>query len=266
MAPSTSTSPSTTPKRTRSSASSGVGASLKQGKLAFSSLKRSESTPSISSGKAKGKKNVAHQPQLALTAQPNTETADSSSDSSDDEVEERVVIRRRSLRVPAATLMKDAKPEGEAVPRKTLNVNDRRWNAIYGQAKKKMGNVAAVHAKVNEITKIDDILRVFDMSYEYGPCVGVTRLERWSAPRRWDSTHHLRYVKFSSRRKGFRTTESPNVPLMAKCSLSTYHVPSTMFCRFRPAVYLFSILSFRTSAMRHSSLQTDTCATLRDPS
>ncbi|PVG00756.1 hypothetical protein CPB86DRAFT_824121 [Serendipita vermifera] len=28
-------------------------------------------------------------------------------------------------------------------------------------------------------TKFQKILRVFDLSYEYGPCVGVTRLERW---------------------------------------------------------------------------------------
>ena len=27
--------------------------------------------------------------------------------------------------------------------------------------------------------KSREILRVFDLSYEFGPCVGVTRLERW---------------------------------------------------------------------------------------
>ncbi|KAF8342627.1 DNA polymerase delta, subunit 4-domain-containing protein [Cantharellus anzutake] len=27
--------------------------------------------------------------------------------------------------------------------------------------------------------RVHEILRMFDLSYEYGPCVGVTRLERW---------------------------------------------------------------------------------------
>jgi DNA polymerase delta subunit 4 len=28
-------------------------------------------------------------------------------------------------------------------------------------------------------SKFITILRTFDLSYEYGPCVGVSRLERW---------------------------------------------------------------------------------------
>jgi len=67
----------------------------------------------------------------------------------------------------------------EVTERKTLNLNDKRWNKAYGEAKAKMGGVPAIHHKVNNVTKVDDILRVFDMTYEYGPCVGVTRLERW---------------------------------------------------------------------------------------
>lgn len=34
-----------------------------------------------------------------------------------------------------------------------------------------------VHTKAE--TEIDKALRRFDLSYEYGPCVGFTRLERW---------------------------------------------------------------------------------------
>lgn len=26
---------------------------------------------------------------------------------------------------------------------------------------------------------MNEILRIFDLSYEYGPCLGVSRLERW---------------------------------------------------------------------------------------
>jgi hypothetical protein len=37
--------------------------------------------------------------------------------------------------------------------------------------------VPTVHTKGQTI--VNEILRIFDLSYEYGPCVGVTRLARW---------------------------------------------------------------------------------------
>jgi DNA polymerase delta subunit 4 len=30
-----------------------------------------------------------------------------------------------------------------------------------------------------------DILRVFDLTSEYGPCVGISRLARWERAREW---------------------------------------------------------------------------------
>ncbi len=30
-----------------------------------------------------------------------------------------------------------------------------------------------------------DILRIFDMTSRYGPCVGVTRLQRWERAKKW---------------------------------------------------------------------------------
>jgi DNA polymerase delta subunit 4 len=32
---------------------------------------------------------------------------------------------------------------------------------------------------VEEQSKVHQILRTFDLSYEYGPCIGVSRLTRW---------------------------------------------------------------------------------------
>lgn len=61
--------------------------------------------------------------------------------------------------------------------RPRLNPKDRRWAKIRKATKAKMGNAAPVHAEnENEISKI---LRIFDLSDEYGPCIGVSRLERW---------------------------------------------------------------------------------------
>ncbi|KAI6023945.1 hypothetical protein BKA83DRAFT_679686 [Pisolithus microcarpus] len=43
--------------------------------------------------------------------------------------------------------------------------------------REKMGYAHPIHG--NGGNKIIQMLRFFDMTYEYGPCVGMTRLERW---------------------------------------------------------------------------------------
>ncbi|GBE86735.1 predicted protein [Sparassis crispa] len=60
-----------------------------------------------------------------------------------------------------------------------LDLKDRagRWRKHYGVVREKMGHLEPVHAEGQ--TMIDHTLRVFDLSYEYGPCIGVTRLQRW---------------------------------------------------------------------------------------
>lgn len=58
-----------------------------------------------------------------------------------------------------------------------LNVKDRAYNSIVNEAKKKMDYAHPIHGK--DLNRIDDVLRVFDMDYEYGPCVGLSRLQRW---------------------------------------------------------------------------------------
>jgi len=58
-----------------------------------------------------------------------------------------------------------------------LNVKDRRWRKHFGVVREKMGHLEPIHAEGKN--NVDHILRVFDLSYEYGPCIGVTRLERW---------------------------------------------------------------------------------------
>ncbi|GLB41637.1 putative DNA polymerase delta, subunit 4 [Lyophyllum shimeji] len=58
-----------------------------------------------------------------------------------------------------------------------LNENDPKWRKQHAAAREKMGHMHPIHA--NGQTKIHEILRVFDLSYEYGPFVGISRLERW---------------------------------------------------------------------------------------
>ncbi|KAF7332423.1 hypothetical protein MKEN_00124200 [Mycena kentingensis (nom. inval.)] len=58
-----------------------------------------------------------------------------------------------------------------------LNHKDARWKKYAKDVKAKRGGTKLIHAEEQDM--FHDILRVFDMSYEYGPCVGVSRLERW---------------------------------------------------------------------------------------
>jgi len=58
-----------------------------------------------------------------------------------------------------------------------LNPKDSKWRKHHNEVKEKMGHLPAIHGEKQN--KIHDILRVFDNSYEYGPCVGVSRRERW---------------------------------------------------------------------------------------
>ncbi|KAG2754972.1 hypothetical protein P692DRAFT_20796403 [Suillus brevipes Sb2] len=61
--------------------------------------------------------------------------------------------------------------------RPTLDDTGKTYRKHYGQVQEKLGHLEPIHAEGQN--KIHQILRVFDMSYEYGPCVGMSRLERW---------------------------------------------------------------------------------------
>ncbi|KAJ4469565.1 DNA polymerase delta, subunit 4-domain-containing protein [Lentinula aciculospora] len=64
-----------------------------------------------------------------------------------------------------------------AKERPELKIYDPRWRKLAAQARATNGNLQLIHAE-NE-NKIHDILRVFDLSYKYGPCYGISRLDRW---------------------------------------------------------------------------------------
>ncbi|EDR14510.1 uncharacterized protein LACBIDRAFT_305169 [Laccaria bicolor S238N-H82] len=65
----------------------------------------------------------------------------------------------------------------EEASRPELNPKDRKYNKHYTLVRDKMGHMLPIHGEGQ--TKIHEILRVFDLSDQYGPCVGVTRIERW---------------------------------------------------------------------------------------
>ncbi|UZJ54079.1 hypothetical protein CBS101457_003399 [Exobasidium rhododendri] len=68
-----------------------------------------------------------------------------------------------------------AKTEGK----EDLNPDDSRYNALWDDVKRKMGmpKNAPIHSE--HMNRIEHILRVFDLDPAYGPCLGMSRLERW---------------------------------------------------------------------------------------
>ncbi|KAF9466161.1 DNA polymerase delta, subunit 4-domain-containing protein [Collybia nuda] len=64
-------------------------------------------------------------------------------------------------------------------PQERLELNEKnpRWMDHYAVIREKMNYKQPIHGESQN--KIHEILRVFDLTYEYGPCVGVSRLERW---------------------------------------------------------------------------------------
>ncbi|EEB89626.1 hypothetical protein MPER_12255 [Moniliophthora perniciosa FA553] len=138
---------------------------MKQTRLSFTSMKRTDS---------KGKLGTS-------TRSPETIVI-KDSPSSDSEVEQDVRQKRKNRKSVPETKEKgleDIKPTvlDEEPPRPELKVKDSRWNGVSAAARAKMNNLSPIHAEGKN--RIHHILNVFDMSYEYGPCIGLTRLERW---------------------------------------------------------------------------------------
>ncbi|KAL1940883.1 hypothetical protein VTO73DRAFT_7924 [Trametes versicolor] len=170
----------------------------KQAKLSFAS-KRNSSTASAAAGKQQ-KADTVRKPSLARAAgsrsvSTTTPTepisisisiSDSDSDVSFDDdyvVPETKKRRVNPPRGPAAKRARKAQEEDvveEVEPEKAktkLDLEDKRWRKQYGVVREKMGHLEPVHAQGQ--TMVHHILRVFDLSYEYGPCIGVSRLYRW---------------------------------------------------------------------------------------
>ncbi|KAH0583035.1 DNA polymerase delta subunit 4 [Termitomyces sp. J132] len=76
---------------------------------------------------------------------------------------------------PSAVLRRKDSAENQGAPE--LNENDPKYKSHYATVRKAMDYMPSIHCDGQG--KIHEILRCFDMSYEFGPCVGISRLERW---------------------------------------------------------------------------------------
>ncbi|KAI9273110.1 hypothetical protein BDA99DRAFT_500065 [Phascolomyces articulosus] len=64
---------------------------------------------------------------------------------------------------------------------KPMDVSDNEDN-VTSPGKPKQGLIHEIKAGIHQedLSQTDILLRKFDLDYQYGPCVGLTREERWS--------------------------------------------------------------------------------------
>ncbi|SPO21119.1 related to DNA polymerase delta subunit 4 [Ustilago trichophora] len=84
-----------------------------------------------------------------------------------------------TLRKPSPTTPAAAKENESDSTRESLDVDDPRWDGVWRKAKKTMNVPPSKSVHIDHENRIQQILRVFDLDPNYGPCMGMSRLERW---------------------------------------------------------------------------------------
>ncbi|KAI7853971.1 DNA polymerase delta, subunit 4-domain-containing protein [Circinella umbellata] len=65
---------------------------------------------------------------------------------------------------------------------KSLDVNEDEHDNVKKARKSKRSMIYDIRAGIHQehLSQVDILLRKFDLDYQFGPCVGLTRLERWN--------------------------------------------------------------------------------------
>ncbi|KAG8221074.1 DNA polymerase delta, subunit 4-domain-containing protein [Butyriboletus roseoflavus] len=175
---------------------------LKQGTLSFTSAKRTtgNSTPNAKPQQKipvteKGRKKQTETPLETLNEAKTIEVPEVSDEEGTTAVEVTVPANLR-MRASTGTKVRPSsritpqeplqplqsekqKPSPEEIGREHLDIQDKagRYRKYYHEVRSKMGHIEPIHSEGQN--RIHQMLRLFDMSYEFGPCIGMTRLERW---------------------------------------------------------------------------------------
>ncbi|KAJ7901630.1 DNA polymerase delta, subunit 4-domain-containing protein [Mycena leptocephala] len=166
----------------KSSSKSVSSPSLKQVTLSFSASKRTGSNNSTRKV-ANRAPSRSQQPVAVHSDSDEIDVDDVELSSDDDEIE--VIDSEERSEKPQVTISKQptivkvTRPREKAASNDLLELDEKdpRWRSHIAAVRAKRGYLQLIHAEDQD--KFHDILRVFDLSYEYGPCIGVTRLERW---------------------------------------------------------------------------------------
>ena len=166
---------------TRASRSKSSASSLKQAKLSFATSKRTAAAKAAQKPKTLQSKS----PSIVQIKPESNEEQERVQSSEEETVEVKVEEGQVAAPIKPSTQEKSDATKNEAPeekvepapPKEELDENSPKWKKLHAATRQKMGHLNPIHAEGQN--KIHEILRVFDMSFEYGPCAGVTRLERW---------------------------------------------------------------------------------------
>ncbi|KAI9464674.1 DNA polymerase delta, subunit 4-domain-containing protein [Boletus coccyginus] len=164
---------------------------LKQGTLSFASAKRTNSVPNGKSQKKptvteKAKNERVEIPVEARNDAQFSKVVEISSDEEEVAASEIIVpVKRSRPSTKTRSSVQQEPPQPSQKPSlgkteiKRLDVDDKagRYRKYHNEVRSKMGHMPPIHSEGQN--RIHQMLRFFDMSYEFGPCIGMTRLERW---------------------------------------------------------------------------------------
>ncbi|GAC93361.1 DNA polymerase delta subunit 4 [Pseudozyma hubeiensis SY62] len=80
---------------------------------------------------------------------------------------------------PSSTTKATPQQDAEDAKRPDLDVDDPRWDGVWRKTKKIMNVPPSKAIHIDHENRIQQILRVFDLDPNFGPCMGMSRLERW---------------------------------------------------------------------------------------
>ncbi|SNX81860.1 related to DNA polymerase delta subunit 4 [Melanopsichium pennsylvanicum] len=86
---------------------------------------------------------------------------------------------KSKLRTPLPTSTVAVKEDDSDSKSEDLDVDDSRWEGVWRKTRKTMNIPASKTVHIDHENRIQQILRVFDLDPNYGPCMGMSRLERW---------------------------------------------------------------------------------------
>ncbi|KAK4243919.1 DNA polymerase delta, subunit 4-domain-containing protein [Corynascus novoguineensis] len=166
----------TTRRSTRSSTGAG-----KQSTLSF----KHKVTKAIQTGK-EGYKSPSRAKEYIPEPSPEPAVSKREPKKEEEEEEEETPVptddeQQQEKAQPTAVATAQGRSEAEVEAAKiTDRAIERYWNGIESSRKAK-----AVHKKHTEgLTTGEKVLRYFDVSSQYGPCIGITRLKRWQRAQR----------------------------------------------------------------------------------
>ncbi|KAK4689169.1 DNA polymerase delta subunit 4, partial [Tremellales sp. Uapishka_1] len=130
-------------------------------------------------------KSALSQPTLSFSAQRPLSTKTKGKGQNAKPALARESVSTTSIELENETVEPEETASEEKKERRKLDPSSKQWNSAMKHVRTAMGNMDPIHAGKETHNNVHHILRIFDMTSSYGPCVGMTRLQRWERAKKW---------------------------------------------------------------------------------